>query len=65
MILLDHLLEATGGRLAFSGRQQQFPAFNHDTRQLLPGELFVAVRGERGDGHDYWQDALRRGAGAC
>nr|BBH94579.1 alanine racemase [Thermogemmatispora argillosa] len=63
MILLDQLLEATGGRLAFPGRQQQFPAFNHDTRQLLPGELFVAVRGERGDGHDYWQDALRRGAG--
>ncbi|WP_376796239.1 alanine racemase [Thermogemmatispora sp.] len=63
MIFLDHLLEATRGSLAFAGRQQQFPAFNHDTRQLLPGELFVAVRGERGDGHDYWQDALRRGAG--
>ncbi|GER82544.1 MAG: alanine racemase [Thermogemmatispora sp.] len=63
MILLDHLLEATGGSLVFPGRQQQFPAFNHDTRQLLPGELFVAVRGERSDGHDYWQDALRRGAG--
>jgi alanine racemase len=62
MIFLDHLLAATGGTLAFATRQQQFPAFSHDTRQLLPGELFVAVRGEHGDGHDYLIDALRRGA---
>ncbi len=63
MIYLDHLLEATAGRLVSAPRQAQFPAFSHDTRQLLPGELFVAVRGEHGDGHDYLQDALRRGAG--
>ena len=31
-------------------------------RQLIPGELFVAVRGERGDGHDYLLDAVKRGA---
>ena len=33
-----------------------------DTRSLRPGELFVALRGERGDGHDFVRDALTMGA---
>jgi alanine racemase len=63
MIFLDHLLQATSGTLLQAGQFTHFEAFNHDTRQLLPGELFVAVRGERGDGHDYLMDAVQRGAG--
>jgi UDP-N-acetylmuramoyl-tripeptide--D-alanyl-D-alanine ligase len=34
-----------------------------DTRTLAPGDLFVALRGETHDGHDYVQAALD--AGAC
>ncbi|HJT56700.1 MAG TPA: alanine racemase, partial [Ktedonobacteraceae bacterium] len=62
MIFLDHLLAATGGVLRYTGKQNRFDAFSHDTRQLIPGELFVAVHGERGDGHDYLDDAVKRGA---
>ncbi len=62
MIYLDHLLKATRGVLYYAGKQNHFDAFNHDSQQLIPGELFVAVRGERGDGHDYLLDAVRRGA---
>ena len=62
MIYLDHLLKATRGVPRNTGKQSHFEAFSHDTRQLIPGELFVAVRGERGDGHDYLLDAVRRGA---
>src|SRR5258706_4873008 len=62
MILLDYLLEATQGSLVYPGQQKQFAGFNHDTRQLLPGEMFVAVRGEHGDGHDFLADAVQRGA---
>src|SRR5437879_5355032 len=62
MILLDYLLEATHGSLVYPGQQKQFAGFNHDTRQLLPGEMFVAVRGEHGDGHDFLADAIQRGA---
>jgi Alr-MurF fusion protein len=62
MIYLNHLLKATHGVLCYAGKQSHFDAFSHDTRQLIPGELFVAVRGERGDGHDYLFDAIRRGA---
>src|SRR5436189_5632867 len=62
MIYLEHLLSATNGVLAYPGKQSHFDAFSHDTRQLIPGEMFVAVRGEHGDGHDYLLDAVQRGA---
>lgn len=35
-----------------------------DSRDVTPGALFVAVRGEHVDGHDFVSDAVRRGAGA-
>ena len=62
MIHLDHILEATSGVLLYTGKQNHFDAFCHDTRQLIPGEMFVAVCGEQGDGHDYLLDAIQRGA---
>lgn len=33
-----------------------------DSRQAGPGSLFVALHGEKQDGHDYVADAFRRGA---
>ena len=34
-----------------------------DTRTLQPGDLFVALHGETGDGHDFVADALGQGRG--
>lgn len=62
MIFLDHLWNATSGSLLYMGKHTHFDTFNQDSRQLLPGELFVAVRGERSDGHDYLLEAVQRGA---
>ncbi|RRU05139.1 UDP-N-acetylmuramoyl-tripeptide--D-alanyl-D-alanine ligase [Stenotrophomonas sp. 278] len=39
-------------------------AVSNDTRTLAPGSLYVALRGERFDGHDFAADALARGASA-
>jgi UDP-N-acetylmuramoyl-tripeptide--D-alanyl-D-alanine ligase len=33
-----------------------------DSRQVIPGSLFVAIPGERVDGHDFVADAFQRGA---
>jgi len=35
-----------------------------DTRKIQKGNVFVALRGERFDGHDYLSDAVRDGASA-
>ena len=36
--------------------------YSIDSRSLLPGDLFFAVRGERLDGHDFVEAALAKGA---
>ncbi|GAB2587639.1 UDP-N-acetylmuramoyl-tripeptide--D-alanyl-D-alanine ligase [Dyella jejuensis] len=36
-----------------------------DSRKVKPGDLFVAFKGERVDGHDYLADAKARGASAA
>ncbi len=33
-----------------------------DSREVSPGAMFVALPGEKADGHDYVQDAFDRGA---
>ena len=37
-------------------------ASSTDTRTIEPGDTFVALRGERFDGHDFAAEAVRRGA---
>ena len=36
-----------------------------DSRAVAPGDLFVAYKGERVDGHDYMAAALEKGAACC
>ncbi|MCL7451767.1 MAG: alanine racemase [Anaerolineae bacterium] len=62
MIYLDDLLAATGGRVHGPVFATTFVDFCYDTRLLNPGELFLAVATEKGDGHDYVLDAARGGA---
>lgn len=64
MIHLDDLLEATGGQLVGAHSPTAFAGFCYNTQRLSPGELFVAVRSEGGDGHDYVAEAVARGAGS-
>lgn len=71
MIHLNDLQHATGGRLlrtpdtAGGEAALTFAGFCFDSRRARPGELFVALKTDRGDGHDFIADALARGcAGA-
>lgn len=40
----------------------EMAAIRDDSRAVEPGDLFVAIRGLRVDGHDYIHDAINRGA---
>ncbi|MCY4170222.1 MAG: UDP-N-acetylmuramoyl-tripeptide--D-alanyl-D-alanine ligase [Bacteroidetes bacterium] len=37
-------------------------AYSTDTRSICEGDTYVAIRGDRYDGHDFVQDAFRKGA---
>ncbi len=60
---LSFIVSATGGRLA--GPDMTFGAVSIDSRTLNRGDLFVAIRGERFDGHDFAAAAVERGAVAA
>ena len=62
MIYLKDLLQATGGRLHNGTLARQFSSFAFDSRQLEPGQIFLAVKTATGDGHDYIGAALEKGA---
>jgi UDP-N-acetylmuramoyl-tripeptide--D-alanyl-D-alanine ligase len=47
--------------LGFQGAMR-FTGVSTDSRTLRPGELFVPLIGERFDGHDYLEEAFRKGA---
>jgi UDP-N-acetylmuramoyl-tripeptide--D-alanyl-D-alanine ligase len=54
---------AVGGSVV--GASVPFLRVTTDTRALAPGDLFVALRGERFDGHDFVAQALEGGAAAA
>ena len=59
----DQLVRITGGTLYNTERAAQvFRGVSIDSRRLEPGQLFIALRGERNDGHDYIDTALKSGA---
>jgi Alr-MurF fusion protein len=62
MINLYDILEAADGQLFGDPTAVIFTDFCYDSRRVKAGELFVAVKTERGDGHHYMQEAVRGGA---
>ncbi|KQO00073.1 MULTISPECIES: UDP-N-acetylmuramoyl-tripeptide--D-alanyl-D-alanine ligase [Stenotrophomonas] len=51
-----------GGEL--HGEDASIDAIGNDTRTLAPGSLYLALRGERFDGHDFAAGAVENGASA-
>jgi UDP-N-acetylmuramoyl-tripeptide--D-alanyl-D-alanine ligase len=63
MMSLAETAAATQGRLR--GADARFTGVSTDSRGIQRGELFVAIRGERFDGHDFLGMAKTRGAAAA
>ncbi|AQX30953.1 UDP-N-acetylmuramoyl-L-alanyl-D-glutamate--2,6-diaminopimelate ligase [Bartonella schoenbuchensis R1] len=40
----------------------EITGISSDSRQVLPGYVFVALQGKQGDGRQYVNDAIKRGA---
>jgi UDP-N-acetylmuramoyl-L-alanyl-D-glutamate--2,6-diaminopimelate ligase len=69
MMRLEAVLEFSGLRLLARGwepvRSLEVGGVAYDSRRVRPGDLFVAVRGERADGHDFVAAAAAAGAAAA
>ncbi len=62
MIHLRDILRATKGRLLTGDENLEFKGVSTDSRKIEEGYLFVPIRGEKFDGHEFIEDALNCGA---
>ena len=58
----ESLAAATGGTIASGGTGDSWTHVDTDTRRISAGSVFVALSGERFNGHDFIGDAVEEGA---
>jgi UDP-N-acetylmuramoyl-tripeptide--D-alanyl-D-alanine ligase len=62
ILSVDEILKATGGSLITGRIEQLFHGLSTDSRNLFQGNLFVPLKGENYDGHDFLALALKEEA---
>ncbi len=62
MFRTDELLVATGGKLITKGGIDSFAGVSTDSRTIKKGHVFIAIKGDNFDGHDFIPEALKKGA---
>jgi len=60
MLSIDEIIQATGGTLIGSGGKM-VSGVSTDSRSVVAGQLFVALKGDRFDGHEFIETALAKG----
>ena len=61
-ININEVVSAAKGRLVRGDKDISVSAVSIDTRTIKEGELFVAIKGDRFDGHDFVLQAFEMGA---
>jgi UDP-N-acetylmuramoyl-tripeptide--D-alanyl-D-alanine ligase len=63
ILTLEEVLKATGGKLLQGEKNTFFQGISTDSRTLSEGELFIALKGDRFDGHHFTLEVLEKKAG--
>jgi len=63
ILFAEEVLRATGGRFLQGERNARFQGISTDSRTIVEGELFIALKGSRFDGHHHALEAFRKNAG--
>ena len=59
----EEVARATNGKITTdAGKALKISGVSRDSKSVKPGDLFVAIKGERHDGHDYIEQAMNAGA---
>ena len=57
-ITVSEIVKAVDGALITGSRETEVCGVTMDSRKAAPGMLFVAIPGERVDGHDFIEEAM-------
>lgn len=63
ILTVEEVLKVTGGNLIQGGGNTLFQGVSTDSRTIVEGDLFIALKGPRFDGHHYAVEALGKKAG--
>lgn len=58
----NDIVSATGGTVITGRTDKTFHGISTDSRHISPGNLFIPIKGEKFDGHNFIADAVRDGA---
>jgi UDP-N-acetylmuramoyl-tripeptide--D-alanyl-D-alanine ligase len=61
-IKVSEVISPVGGELAAGNAALPLEGISTDSREVLPGRIFFALKGERFDGHDFALKAIEQGA---
>ncbi len=62
---LENIARACGGILIGGGEKTEVQGVVSDSRQVKEGYLFLAIKGEKVDGHDFILQVMKQGAAAA
>lgn len=62
---IKEILKITNGKLICGDEDLDIQNFEKDTRIIQKGDMYVAIKGEKFDGNDFYKDAINKGAVAC
>lgn len=62
---IKEILKITNGKLICGDENLDIQNFEKDTRIIQKGDMYVAIKGEKFDGNDFYKDAINKGAVAC
>lgn len=64
-LTVGEILDATGGQLVRGSKEAVVTGVSTDSRTVRKGQLFVALRGDKHDGHDHLREVHRKGVPAA
>lgn len=61
-INIDEVVQAVKGKLHGAGRRKKITGVSINSREVKKGDLFVAIKGNKVDGHSFVKEAANKGA---
>lgn len=62
MFRVNELAKAAKGRLISRGKDRAIMGISIDTRSIHPNDAFIAIKGSNFNGHDFIDEAIKKGA---
>jgi UDP-N-acetylmuramoyl-tripeptide--D-alanyl-D-alanine ligase len=64
-LTIEDIAKAVGGKILSGNPETVITGVSTDSRTIKPGDLFIALRGDKHDGHDHLYQVFENGAAAA